>query len=243
ADLANYLQIPSDFSLEEISFTDHETYLNAVQNLHQEQIDKFTDYITALGLDRNPSLRISHISRNISKKILLMAGGRFLPSLNLSYSRNWEKYDYQSDYEDSERLMLTAAIPIFPLLDNYSALSKARHDHKRSQYDLDAAEDGIKLALKSAVLNLITSAKSVYAARIALDYARETYEQMEERFRSNLLSTSELLDIELLLTSAENQYIISLFDFLRAKSTLQQQTGIEDEQLIFNTKIFDKGEK
>jgi len=243
ADLANFLQISNGFDLEEIPFDKHEIFLNKVQNISSSQINYYIDYISSLGIEKNPILKMARLTKNISKKSLYMAGGKFLPSLNLSYSKTWEKYDYQNNYDDSQRLMLIASLPIFPILDNYTAFSKARHEYKSSHYDLNATEDAVMLGLKSSVLNLVAAAKSVKAAAIALDFARETFEQMEERFQNNLVSTSDLLDVEVLLTSAENQYITSYYDFLRAKTYLLQQVGMTQEDLIFNPDLFNKMEE
>ncbi len=73
----------------------------------------------------------------------------------------------------------------------------------------------------------------VYSAKIALDFAEETYEQMFVRYENNIISSQDLLDVEILLTSSRNQYINSYYDFLRAKSSLLNQMGEKNENKLF----------
>jgi outer membrane protein TolC len=231
-DLANFLQISPDYTVEKLSPDSYETFLNNIQSLNQEQVNELILNIVDISQEKNPSLKMAELSKSMSKKSLTMAGGNFLPSLNLSYSKTWSKYDFQDDYEDEGRLMLIASIPIFPIVDNVAEFVKAKHNYKNSYYDYRAAEDGIELGLKSLVFTLLASAKSVNAAKIAMESAEETYLRMEERFRNNLITTSDLLVAEVMLTSSENQYTKSFYDFLRAGSSLLQQMGVEDVQVL-----------
>ena len=231
-DLANFLQFSPDYTVETISLDLYETYLNNIQSLDPVQVKELISEVIEISKEKNPSLKMAELSKAINKKSVIMASGNFLPSLNLSYSKTWEKYDYQNDYKDSERLMLIASVPIFPIADNATEFAKAKHDYKKSYYDYRSAEDGIELGLKSSVLNLVASARSVYATKKALEFAEETYLQMEERFRNNLITTSNLLDVEVMLTSSRNQYTKSIYDFLRTRSSLLQLMGVEDDQIL-----------
>ncbi len=230
--LANFLQISPDYTLETISLDSYKTYLNNIQSLDPAQVKELISEVIDISKEKNPSLKMAELSKAMNKKSVLMAGGNFLPSLNLSYSKTWEKYDYQDDYEDSERLMLIASVPIFPIADNAVEFVKAKHNYKKSYYDHRSAEDGIVLGLKNSVLNLVASARSVYATKKALEFAEETYLQMEERFRNNIITTSNLLDAEVMLTSSRNQYTKSVYDLLRARSSLLQLMGVEDENIL-----------
>ena len=230
--LANFLQISPDYTLEKISLDLYENYLKNFQSLNPVQIDELISEVIEISKENNPSLKMAELSEAINKKSLLMAGGNFLPSLNLSYSKTWSKYDFQDVYEDSERLMLIASVPIFPIADNVAGYVKAKHNYRNSYYNYRSAEDGIELGLKSSVFNLVASARTVYATKKALEFAEETYLQMEERFRNNIITTSNLLDAEVMLTSSRNQYTKSVYDLLRARSSLQQLMGVEDEQIL-----------
>jgi len=161
-----------------------------------------------------------------------MAGGNFLPSLNLSYSKNWIKYDFMSDYDNSESITLSASLPIFPIVDNVTSFTQAHHDLKRSQYDYRSTEDGVVIGIKGQFLNLVSYANSIIAAKASRAQASETYAQMQEYFAQGLISANELNATQTLYLSTQNQYVQSLYDFLGAKSALLQQLGVEEDIIL-----------
>lgn len=233
-DLANFLQLEKFEELEDIAMTEHQYVLDYLQASHTEQIDQLLSTLINAGMENSPALKISDLAVKSSHKSLLMAAGKFLPSLNLQYSRNWIKYDFEDEYNDSGQLGIYLSLPIFPIFDNGLGVAQANFQLKQSRYEYTAAEDNIELGLKSTVLNLVTAAKTVQSAQLAQEYAEETYLQMQERFSSGLISTNELLAAEIMYTSAQNQYITSIYDYLRARSDLKLQIGIEDENILEN---------
>lgn len=234
-ELANFLQISNDFSLEKVLIDEYESRINSIQKLNLDEIDELVDNIISIGIEKNPLLRASSLNKSIYKKNIHLAYGEFLPSINLSYSKSWNKYDYEDDFnENSGNVSLSASLPIFPVADNILGLSQAKIDMKKSGYSYNSTEDNIRLSLRSNFLNLISEAKSIYSAKIALDYAEETFKNTEACFKNNTVTTANMLDAETLLSSSESQYINSFYNFLEVKSLLLQQMGIDDENVLWD---------
>ncbi len=230
-DLANYLQIEKVDDLQPIGSEEYEPEIEQVRQILNGGWEAMIEKIIELGMENNFSVKMAQRQVNMNSKSLLMAEGNFLPSVNLQYSRSWSAVE-DEDFERDGQLMLTASMPIFPLVDNASDVIKAKHDKRNAEYSFRSTEDGIRTALRSAVYNLITAAKSVRASKLALDYAEETYEQMQERFNNELITTSDLLDSEVMLTSARSNYASSFYDYLRYRSTLLELMGTEDDAAL-----------
>ena len=231
-ELANFLQIEKVNELAEIPIETHQPTLDKLSSKSLSELDEMIDKIIDIGENNNPSLKMSEISVNTNKKSLLMAGGNFLPSVSLQYSNNWLKYDFQDNYNESGQLGINLSIPIFPLVDNGLGVAKANHYLKQSKYTLETVSDGIKLSLQSSLINLVAAAKTVRSSKLAMEYSKETYDQMKERFTHGVITANELLSVEVMFTSAQNQYTTSFYNYLRAKSTLQLVMGIEDPQIL-----------
>lgn len=227
--LANFLQINNDFQLTALEIDNYKDQLELIQKLEFDDISKLKQTFSVKLDENNPSLKIAKLNRNISKKSLLMAGGNFLPSLNLSYSKSWDKYDYQDKYSDSQRLMLIASFPIFPMGDNVTNYFKARHQLKSTSYKSTIIEDAVILSLENSLSTLIASAKSVNSADLAKNYAEETYLQAQERYKNNMISTTDLIAIEVMLKSTRTDFIKSFYSFLSAKSQLMRLTQISND--------------
>ena len=231
-ELANFLQIEKVNELAEIPIATHQSTLDKLSSKSLSELDDMINMIINIGESNNPSLKAAEISVDTSKKSLLMAGGNFLPSVNLQYSNNWSKYDYQDDYSESGQLGINLSIPIFPLVDNGLGVVKANHNLKQSKYALETVSDGIKLSLRSSLINLVAAAKTVRSSKLAMEYSQETYGQMKERFTHGVITANDLLSVEVMFTSAQNQYTTSFYNFLRAKSILQLVMGIEDPYIL-----------
>ncbi|MCD6177479.1 MAG: TolC family protein [Candidatus Cloacimonetes bacterium] len=231
-ELANFLQIDKVTELTEIPIESHQPILDKLSKKSLSELNEMINMIINIGLENNPSLKMSEISVNTNKKSLLMAGGNFLPSVNLQYSNNWAKYDFQDDYHESGQIGINLSIPIFPLVDNGLEVAKANHNLKQSKYALETISDGVKLSLQSSLINLVAAAKTVISSKLAMEFSKETYDQMKERFTYGIITANDLLSAEVMFTSAQNQYTTSFYNFLRIKSTLQLLIGIEDPQIL-----------
>ncbi|MDP8204422.1 MAG: TolC family protein [Candidatus Tenebribacter mawsonii] len=232
-DLTNFLQLDNITEMEEVDKNLYEIELEKLKELNINEIGILVEEIMNLGLSQNPTLKISEYSVKTSSKSMLMAGGNFLPTFNLQYSKRWSKYDFEDEYTDGVgQLGLNISLPIFPLVDNGLEVATARHNLKQAKYNLQYAENSIELAIKSSVLNMVSAAKTVYSSQLSLEYSSETYKQMKERFINGQITANELLSTEIMYTSAQNQFATSFYDYLTAKSSLMQLMGTEDlEQL------------
>lgn len=232
-DLANFLQLEK---IEDLKLVEKENYENEIAKLKEndlQEIDQLEQDILNIGMNKSLSLNIARIGVNTNRKSLWMAGGNFLPSLNLQYIKTWNKYDFEDEFtENSGQLSLNFSLPIFPLVDNGLEVAKTRYELKQSIYELQSTENSIEFALKSAVLNLVSQAKKVHAAEISLEYSKQMYQQMNERFAAGQISANELLSTEIMYNSTQNQAAQSFYDYLSAKASLLQLMGIDDEKKL-----------
>lgn len=240
-DLQNSIGIFQDINLQKINSAkitiEAKKYLSIISN------DKISNELFKIGIEENPTYRISKISQNINKKSLLMSYGNFLPTLNLSYSKNWnETIDPDNNYDESSTIALSTSFPIFPIIDNVLGVSEKKHNLKKSEYELKSMESNLNLGIKSALQNLILSAQTIKSTKLSKDLATETYKQMEERYKNNLVSLTDLMDTQVMYFNSLNQHSNSIYSFLEAKNNLKFQVGLENFNKIENI-IFNKREK
>ncbi|MDO9578833.1 MAG: TolC family protein [Candidatus Cloacimonadales bacterium] len=234
-DLENFLSLEKIDELQEISADDYQAELQKLKETDMEEINGLVDEIMQIGKKENPTLRISELSVKTNNKSLLMAGGNFLPTLNLQYSKSWLKYDFEDTFNDNVgQLGINVSVPIFPLVDNGLEVAVARNKLKQAKYSLESTENNIALSIKSSVLNMVSAAKTVYSSKLALEYSAETYEQMKEYFANGKITANELLSAEIMYTSAQNQVATGFYDYLSAKSSLLALMGTEDENVLNN---------
>ncbi|MGB2641900.1 MAG: TolC family protein [Candidatus Acidiferrum sp.] len=97
--------------------------------------------------------------------------------------------------------------------------SRERLENLRAQIDSD---------VRTALLNLESSAEQVAVARSNIDLAEETLSQSRDRFTAGVTDTVEVVQSQEAVASAHEQYISSLYSFNFAKITLARALGVAE---------------
>lgn len=223
-----------NFQLAEIDIDNYQQLLSLYQEIDGGRRDRYREKLVGHGLIHNPLLIISRAAKDISRKALNISKGNFLPTINLSGTYSWsDRFGGMENFHQETTFILSASIPIFPLIDNFAGYRSNYHSYRRTESETEVTEDRIKLGIEAAFFTSITSAGSITSAELALQYAEETYSMMEERFRNGLISSADLISIELLLTTAGLNAARSKYDFLKGRSALMNLLNVEtDEELI-----------
>jgi len=98
--------------------------------------------------------------------------------------------------------------------------ARDRQENLRAQIDAD---------VRTALLNLQSSAEQVTVARSNIDLAEQTLAQSRDRFTAGVTDTVEVVQSQELVVSAHEQYITSLYNYNLAKITLARAIGFAEE--------------
>jgi outer membrane protein TolC len=98
--------------------------------------------------------------------------------------------------------------------------SRERLDNLRAQIDSD---------VRTALLNLQSSADLVKVARSNIDLAEETLVQSRDRFKAGVADTVEVVQSQEAVASAHEQYISSLYSYNFAKISLARALGLAEQ--------------
>jgi len=98
--------------------------------------------------------------------------------------------------------------------------SRERLDNLRAQIDSD---------VRTALLNLQSSADLVNVARSNIDLAEQTLVQSRDRFSAGVTDTVEVVQSQQAVASAHEQFISSLYTYNFAKISLARALGVAEE--------------
>ncbi len=246
------LQAQSAFSLAQMSLRDllnldfspipepvvinpEDPILTLLQGFDSQETGLLAARARNYGQSGSIALKISDRSLELSRRSYKISQGSFLPTVALAGSRQYQENGLERwDFEASNQIMLNVSIPLLPQVGNYSAMRKSYFDLQQKRYEASSLRSGVETGTEAAVLNLVSAAKQVRASNLALSYTEQTYEQMQERFRLNMLSSAELLDIDLMLSAARLSQNNSYYNYLKARAALKQLLGITDSQILNN---------
>jgi outer membrane protein TolC len=98
--------------------------------------------------------------------------------------------------------------------------TRERLENLRAQIDSD---------IRTALLNLQSSAELVNVARSNIDLAEETLLQSRDRFSAGVTDTVELVQSQEAVASAHEQYISSLYSYNFAKISMARALGLAEQ--------------
>ena len=125
----------------------------------------------------------------------------------------------------------TLTIPIFQGGSVHGDVLQADAKLEQARERLDNLLAQIDADVRTALLNLQSSAEQVAVARSNIDLAEETLVQSRDRFRAGVTDTVEVVQSQEAVASAHEQYISSLYNYNFAKISLARALGLAEEGL------------
>ena len=123
----------------------------------------------------------------------------------------------------------TLSIPIFLGGSVRGEVLQADAKLEQSRERLDNLHAQIDSDVRTALLNLQSSADLVKVARSNIDLAEETLVQSRDRFKAGVADTVEVVQSQEAVASAHEQYISSLYSYNFAKISLARALGLAEQ--------------
>ncbi len=205
---------------QEFEFTDKSPYqpfegITVDEALHHAYASR-PDYQAAMT-----DVRAAEFSRKA-------AAAGYLPSLafNADYGRAGSHPSTSSQVFEVQG---TLSIPIFEGGSVHGDVLQADARLEQSRERLDNLRSQIDSDVRTALLNLQSSAEQVDVARSNTDLADETLSQSRDRFSAGVTDTVEVVQSQEAVASAHELYISSLYSYNFAKISLARALGVAEE--------------
>jgi outer membrane protein TolC len=123
----------------------------------------------------------------------------------------------------------TLSIPIFQGGSVHGEILQAESRLEQSRERLDNLRAQIDSDVRTALLNLQSSADQVNVARSNIDLAEETLAESRDRFTAGVSDTVEVVQSQEIVASAHEQFISSLYGYNFAKISLARALGVAED--------------
>ena len=205
---------------QEIDFSDKSPYHPFENMLVDEALKRAygsrSDYLAAMS-----DVRGAELSRKAA-----LAG--YFPSLsfNADYGRGGAHPSTSTQVYDVRG---TLSIPIFTGGAVHGDVQQADAKLEQSRERLDNLRAQVEADVRTALLNLQSSAEQVNVARSNIDLADQTLAQSRDRFTAGVTDTVEVVQSQEAVASAHEQYISSLYQYNFAKISLIRALGLAEQ--------------
>ena len=165
----------------------------------------------------------------------------YLPSLaltgNFTYSAftdkfgNWFRSGPSNHWYNSSGLGITLRVPVFDGLERRSKIRKAKLDIENVRIAYDDALKSLCTQYLNAANDLMNCRRTFAKQRDNYRLAEDVYAVTTDRYREGIASMTEVLQDEMRMSEAQNNYVTAHYDYRVTNLTLLKLTGRLDSLL------------
>ena len=194
------------------------------------------------GLDANQyELQLLQSQGELAERQKRMISQGYLPSLSLTanwmYSaytdkgRNWFHSGPSNHWYNSNGIGLTLRIPLFDGLDKRSKLRKAKIDIENIRLNQENMQKNLETQYLNATNDLMNNQRTFLKQKDNYQLAEDVYEVTTDRYREGIASMTEVLQDEMRMSEAQNNYINAHYNYRVTNLALLKLTG-QTESLL-----------
>ena len=165
----------------------------------------------------------------------------YLPSLaltgNFTYSAftdkfgNWFRSGPSNHWYNSSGLGITLRVPVFDGLERRSKIRKAKLDIENVRIAYDDALKSLRTQYLNAANDLMNCRRTFAKQCDNYRLAEDVYAVTTDRYREGIASMTEVLQDEMRMSEAQNNYVTAHYDYRVTNLTLLKLTGRLDSLL------------
>lgn len=184
----------------------------------------------SLSLENNTTMRQLAIQAEQLAHTIKMQKYAYIPTLSaaFSFSINAMTNDFkfsQYQWTPYSYVGVSLAIPIFSGGKRYNDVRQVKTQATQLKLQTMDTERNLKISIRQSLVTMETNIKTYNAAREAVASARKGYSIAEKTYQVGKNTLLELNDARLALTQAELSASQAIYNFLIAKSQLEQTLG------------------
>lgn len=195
-----------------------------------------TTSVLLTGLDNNQyELQLLQSKQKLAEQQHKMIGQGYIPSLSLTGSwmysaytdkaKNWFHSGPSNHWYNSSGIGLTLRIPIFDGLDKRAKMKKAKIEIENAKLSYENALKNMQTQYLNATNELMNSQRNFRKQKDNYLLAEDVYQVTTDRYREGIASMTEVLQDEMRMSEAQNNYINAHYNYQVTNLSLLKLTG------------------
>lgn len=195
-----------------------------------------TTSVSLTGLDNNQyELQLLQSKQKLAEQQRKMIGQGYIPSLSLTGSwmysaytdkaKNWFHSGPSNHWYNSSGIGLTLRIPIFDGLDKRAKMKKAKIEIENAKLFYENALKNMQTQYLNATNELMNSQRNFRKQKDNYLLAEDVYQVTTDRYREGIASMTEVLQDEMRMSEAQNNYINAHYNYQVTNLSLLKLTG------------------
>lgn len=215
ANLNNIMGIPQNTKLDPVEELGYTAY--------EDPLPSCIDYAMLHRLD----LQQSALQVKAAEAALNGAKAGWTPSVTGVASNRWSGNSWPGDEGNNWGVGVNVNMNVFDsgVTKSNVAAAKANLMTAKESYRQDT--DAVQLDVRNCYFNLREAEKRISTTQVAVAKAEEDYHIAQVRYEAGVGTNTDVLDAQVALTRARNNFNTALYDYNTSRSALQTAMGIE----------------
>lgn len=215
ANLNNIMGIPQNTKLDPVEELGYTAY--------EEPLSSCIDHAMLHRLD----LQQSALQVKAAEAALNGAKAGWTPSVTGVASNRWSGNSWPGDEGNNWGAGVNVNMNVFDsgVTKSNVAAAKANLMTAKESYRQDS--DAVQLDVRNCYFNLREAEKRISTTQVAVAKAEEDYHIAQVRYEAGVGTNTDVLDAQVALTRARNNFNTALYDYNTSRSALQTAMGIE----------------
>ena len=186
----------------------------------------------SVSLDNNSAMKQLAIQTEMLAETVKLQKYANIPTLAASFNFSYMSMANDVAFKNFPWIPYSTAgislsIPIFAGGKRYQAIRQAKNQYEQVKLQADNTERQLMIAVRQSLNTMEMNMKSYYAAQNAVQSAQKAYDIAEAAYRVGRSTLIELNDAQLALTQSRLAESQAIYNFVIAKSQLEQTIGQE----------------
>ncbi len=187
----------------------------------------------ALAKKNRPDLKMLAENLKIGQKMVDMSKGSYLPTVAFvaNYGYKYPDREYNPDFYATWTVSVVAQMNLFDWGETYYKQAESESQLAQIQNTAKMANDGVILEVTQSYLSAKEAEEKIRLSQQAKEQAEENFRVTEDKFKQGMVTNSDFLDANSLLTQAKNNYISALADYRISIAKLLKAVGIIETEM------------
>lgn len=201
------------------------TELKLKDELKNEKYDlSMEDSIKEAMLHRPEAIQADY-SIAIAKESIKVAKGENLPTVSAAASTGWNDTKFPGMENNGWSIGLSADWNAFDSGVTKAKIKQANAAELKAVQTAQQTKDTIQLQVRQAYLNMNEAEKRIPSTQVAVEKAEEDFKISGVRYSAGVGTNIDVLDAQVALTQAKNNYIQAMYDFNTSRANLDKAIG------------------
>lgn len=200
-------------------------------------IKDYSEYMTSdvtkadsISLDRNSTMKQLEIQANELAQSIKAQQYAYIPTLALAFNYSYNAMTNDFNFKEYRwtpysYVGVSLSIPIFSGGKRLNQVRQARNSYEQMRLQMTSTERNLKISIRQSLNTMETNVKSYDAAKDAVASAEKAYSIAEKSYEVGRATLTDLNDAQLALTQARLAESQAVYNFIVAKTQLEQTLG------------------